>query len=265
MTVALAVAGAGALAWDYVATKRELRAMAATLRSTDGDRTLAATVESRLAAITGEIATWRDLYARIVEPLSRMDPASARTRGVGGGAAPVPDTVAEATAPAAPELPELDRIRVSAAEDGRRLRELQRFVQRVREVLASFPSRWPVRGGVNSPFGMRASPWSGSPEFHRGIDIAADRGTPVVAPADGVVAFAGHTQDYGNAVILEHGPDVKTVFGHLQTVQVARGRRVARGETIALTGSTGRSTGPHLHYEVVVKGRPVNPRNYLWE
>ena len=133
------------------------------------------------------------------------------------------------------------------------------------KALAALPSRWPIRGVVNSEFGRRISPWTGAPEQHSGLDIAAEIGTPVKAPAPGVVVFTGTMPDYGTTLVLDHGNEVKTLYGHLQNVQVLQGQKVERGQQIALSGNTGRTSGPHLHYEITVRGQPVNPRGYLWD
>jgi murein DD-endopeptidase MepM/ murein hydrolase activator NlpD len=122
-----------------------------------------------------------------------------------------------------------------------------------------------VRGAVNSEFGNRQSPWGEGHEFHGGLDIRANRGTPVHAPAPGTVIHAGPAQDYGIAVIVDHGRDIRTLYGHLTKTSVQAGQTIDRGTVLGLSGNTGRSSGPHLHYEVHVKGRPVNPRAYLWD
>ena len=121
------------------------------------------------------------------------------------------------------------------------------------------PSIWPTQGYVSSPYGLRF----GGTEFHPGIDIAAEMGTPIVAAADGVVTAAGWNGGYGNMVDIDHGDGIVTRYGHASALAVSVGQQVRRGETIAYVGSTGRSTGPHLHYEVRVDGQPVNPAAYL--
>ena len=121
------------------------------------------------------------------------------------------------------------------------------------------PSIWPAAGFVSSPYGLR---FNGT-EFHQGIDIAADMGTPIVATADGVVTAAGWNGGYGNMVDVDHGGGIVTRYGHASAVAVTVGQQVRRGEVIAYVGSTGRSTGPHVHYEVRVDGQPVNPAGYL--
>ena len=122
------------------------------------------------------------------------------------------------------------------------------------------PTGWPTDGFISSGYGLR---WNGA-EFHQGIDIAAEMGTPIVATADGVVTIAGwNAGGYGNMVDIDHGSGVSTRYGHASAVVVTPGQRVRRGQIIAYVGSTGHSTGPHLHYEVRLSGQPVNPTSYL--
>src|SRR5205823_4340637 len=108
-------------------------------------------------------------------------------------------------------------------------------------------------------------PWTKATEFHSGMDIRAERGTLVRAPAGGTVSFAGSHAEYGLTVILDHGNDVKSVYGHLSKLGVNPGEKIQRGSEIGQSGNTGRSSGPHLHYEILVKGQAVNPRAYLWD
>jgi murein DD-endopeptidase MepM/ murein hydrolase activator NlpD len=125
---------------------------------------------------------------------------------------------------------------------------------------ANMPSIWPASGVVSSPFGMR---WGGS-DFHPGIDIANDSGTPIRATADGTVVTAGwNSGGYGNMVDIDHGNGIMTRYGHAEQVIVTAGQFVRKGQVIAYMGSTGFSTGPHVHYEVHVNGQVVNPVNYL--
>jgi murein DD-endopeptidase MepM/ murein hydrolase activator NlpD len=159
----------------------------------------------------------------------------------------------------------MDRLADVVHEEGENLRALERLISRASKALASLPSRWPVRGAVNSEFGGRRSPWAKGSEFHSGIDIGAERGTPVHAPAAGTVTFAGPHAEYGLTVIVDHGGDLRTIYGHLSKIGVTLGQKLARGAELGLTGNTGRSSGPHLHYEILVKDRPVNPRAYFWD
>jgi len=158
---------------------------------------------------------------------------------------------------------ELTQLKGAASKQEASLQMLIEYFEDKRSLYASTPSVWPVRGWVTSPFGNRTSPFSGILKFHEGMDIAAQTGTPVVAPADGVVIKAGFSTGYGNMVEISHGYGLKTVFGHNSRLNVKAGQRVKRGDVISYVGDTGSSTGPHLHYEVRVNGLPVNPVKYL--
>jgi len=118
---------------------------------------------------------------------------------------------------------------------------------------------WPVSGTITSPFGWRSNPFGGSPEFHQGLDIAAPSGTTVLAAAGGTVILAQWYGGYGNFILIDHGGSVATGYGHLSAIYVSAGQAVQRGQAIGAVGSTGQSTGPHLHFEVRVKGKPVDP------
>lgn len=125
------------------------------------------------------------------------------------------------------------------------------------------PNVWPVEGHVTGSFGERIDPFNGEGAFHSGVDISSTFGQPVIAPADGVVMFADFQGGYGRAIVLGHGHGISTRYGHLSSFAVATGQRVHRGDTIGYVGLTGRSTGPHLHYEVRINDTPVNPYKYL--
>ena len=131
--------------------------------------------------------------------------------------------------------------------------------------LAATPAIWPTNGFVTSGYGNRTSPFTGRVQFHEGLDIAADFGTTVVAPARGRVIFVGMDGPFGRKVELDHGYGVRTHYAHLSEALVQRGQTVERGVPIAAVGSTGRSTGPHLHYGVEVNGRTADPTNYIFE
>lgn len=143
--------------------------------------------------------------------------------------------------------------------------DLQEHIQDNLTRLRATPSILPARGWISSEFGYRMNPFSGRRTFHKGIDIANYAGTPVYAPADGVVTFAGPRGGYGNVVQISHGYGIVTRFGHNSRIVVKRNDRVRRGDKIAEIGSTGRSTAPHLHYEVVLRGKAVNPRPFILE
>ena len=132
-------------------------------------------------------------------------------------------------------------------------------------LIAETPTVWPVHGALNSGFGLRADPFTGQPAFHEGVDISTSRSEPVLATADGRVLRSGWAGEYGKAIEIAHGDRYTTVYGHLEETLVAEGQAVHRGDRVGLVGSTGRSTAPHLHYEVHVDGRAVNPLEYILE
>lgn len=137
-------------------------------------------------------------------------------------------------------------------------------VLRDRDLELTFtPSIMPVNGWITSHFGYRMDPFSGQRTLHKGIDISVPLGAPVVSPADGMVAFQGRYGGYGNAIMIFHGYGISTLYAHLDSVHVKVGQRVKRGDFIATAGSSGRSTAPHLHYEVIVHGVSVDPRKYV--
>ncbi len=144
------------------------------------------------------------------------------------------------------------------------LNELREFLQAQKSVLLSIPSLWPVLGKVTSPFGdSRVNQSSGGTRPHMGVDIGAATGTPIIAPADGIVASAGWEAEYGRLVCLDHGHGFTTMFGHLNEIYVRAGDRVKAGQILGTVGTSGNTTGPHLHYEIRIYGRGVNPLSYL--
>lgn len=141
--------------------------------------------------------------------------------------------------------------------------ELLKFLREQKSLLAATPSIWPVRGWVTSEFGQRDNPFGSGSEFHKGIDIATRMGKEVIAPADGLVVEVGYRSDDGNIVRIDHGYGLSTSYLHLSKTAVKEGVRVTRGTVIGYVGDTGRSTGTHLHYSVLMNNIPVNPRKYL--
>jgi murein DD-endopeptidase MepM/ murein hydrolase activator NlpD len=159
----------------------------------------------------------------------------------------------------------LDALTAEAARQEASLQELQAYFEDQKSLLASTPSIWPARGWVTSDFGHRLDPFTADRIMHKGLDIAAAHGTPVVAPSDATVIFAGTESGYGKVLVLDHGYGLKTRYAHLSEMGVKVGDRVKRGDRIGAVGNTGRSTGPHLHYEVRVNGIPENPRKFILE
>jgi murein DD-endopeptidase MepM/ murein hydrolase activator NlpD len=248
--------------WDYVTLKRAQIQAASLERRVEEQGVLLETFEQRVAEINREVGGWQAVHMRVWSTFGPAPGTTGKGTGMGGAVAVLPLVFAN-EAPALPQA--LALLGSNVSESGQSLRAFGRFVERTRPLLMALPVRWPVRGPLNSRFGMRLSPWTGEQEFHRGLDISANRGTAVMAPASGTVFFAGNGGEYGTTVILNHGHDLRSLYGHLQEIRVKPGEQVERGQVIALTGNTGRTSGPHLHYEIQVRGQAVDPRQFLWE
>ncbi|MBQ4566994.1 MAG: M23 family metallopeptidase [Desulfovibrio sp.] len=159
----------------------------------------------------------------------------------------------------------LSRLSESVRLEEVRQQDLLRILRENRDTLSSLPSIWPATGFVTSSFGMRSSPLGGGTRLHKGLDISNRTGTPIVATAQGEVILAARDGAYGLCVEINHGGGIVTKYAHLNKMTVEPGQWVKRGQVIGHMGSTGRSTGPHLHYEVRLNGVPVNPMRYILE
>ncbi|SOB57090.1 Peptidase M23 [Pseudodesulfovibrio profundus] len=157
----------------------------------------------------------------------------------------------------------LRQLNVEARLEEVKQQEIMHTLRSNQNILEATPSIWPTSGWVTSGFAWRTSPFTGKREFHKGIDISSPRGTPVYAPARGSVSFTGRDGAYGLSIRLKHNTSLTTRFAHLHRIAVKSGKTVTRGELIGYVGNTGRSTGPHLHYEVRLNGVPVNPKRYI--
>jgi len=229
-------------------------------RETDRQDELIETFRTRVAAVRGELAEWRTLHQKMWAAFGPEGGRRGTTTGVGGPAVPEPTPVGELR-----PAEELQTLASTVAEEGPRLRELEALVSRSGEIMSRLPLVWPVHGHVNSEFGRRLSPWDGLAERHTGLDIGTPARTPVQAPAPGTIVMASGGGDYGSHVVIDHGNGVRSLYGHLSEIDVRAGQQVEKGQVIGRVGSTGRSTGPHLHYEILVQGKPVDPRGFLWE
>jgi murein DD-endopeptidase MepM/ murein hydrolase activator NlpD len=224
------------------------------------DETIAA-FETRVAEVRRDVATWRSLHDDMWAALAATGDKNAEPTGIGGGMRPSIMRIAPAIP--RPPIEELDRLAGTMAAEGPRLRQLTDLVGRMGKLMSTLPLRWPVQGRINSEFGDRISPWNGRPERHGGLDIGAPMGTPVMSPAAGTVTLAGSGGGFGKHVKMDHGNGVRSLYGHLSRLDVKTGDHVEKGQVIGLVGSTGHSTGPHLHYEIRVDGKRVDPRTFL--
>jgi len=157
----------------------------------------------------------------------------------------------------------MDQVEQASSVQEDSFATLMKSLESKRNLLASTPSLSPTKGWISSDFGYRVSPFTGRREFHRGLDIAAREGTPIIAPANGVVTYSGKKGLMGNMLSIDHGYGMLTRYGHIKKLLKKKGNRVKRGDVVALMGNTGRSTGPHVHYEVRLNGVPVNPMKYI--
>jgi murein DD-endopeptidase MepM/ murein hydrolase activator NlpD len=162
-----------------------------------------------------------------------------------------------------PVLGQLAILGEKANQNALELQQLLSSLSQQRSILQSIPSVSPVDGWITSGFGSRVSPFTGENSQHMGLDIAAPPGTPVMAPADGVVIFSGQKEGFGNFVMIAHGYGIITRYGHNEQNIVHPGQKVIRGEQIATVGSSGRTTGPHVHYEIQVNGQYEDPQKFI--
>jgi murein DD-endopeptidase MepM/ murein hydrolase activator NlpD len=230
-------------------------------------RSLLVEVKDRLSSIAATVERVERYDQKLRTALTRnQDPE----RGLAIGPVAGPEAPRLGPAPAAQEnllaLPgRLTTVGTDAAREERSLRELQEYFDDRQSLLASTPSIWPSHGWLTSEFGVRLDPVSAERRFHDGLDIASSIGELVMAPSDGTVVFKGWEGGYGNVLVIDHGYGVKTRYGHLSQILVSLGQRVKRGARVAAVGNTGKSTGPHLHYEVRINGVPENPRKFILE
>ncbi|HOI74882.1 MAG TPA: M23 family metallopeptidase [Syntrophales bacterium] len=255
-------------AYDYISVRRDAAELAR-LRAVTGNQ------EKQIVELAGRL----ERYSARMNELSEFDRKiriaanieGSRDKqvilGIGGAVpeeGPVPSRLdGDRQAILTQVVQGVDRLEQEAAAREKSFVQILHFLNRQRSVVAATPSLWPVRGLVTSEFGTRSSPFGGGREYHEGIDVATQHGTPVRAPADGVVLEASMQSGYGNVVKLDHGRGLSTLYGHLSRIAVRKGTIVRRGEVIGYVGNTGRSTGSHLHYSVYFSGVAVNPRNYL--
>jgi len=158
---------------------------------------------------------------------------------------------------------EVDRLLRLSTFEIEKYAEVEQDLTGLKDRLAHTPSIWPVKGWLSRGFGMKHDPFTGYKQMHRGLDIANRVGTPIMAPADGRVTQVGTVGNMGKMITIDHGYGFVTRYGHLSTTIAKRGDRVKRGDVIAMMGSTGYSTGPHLHYEVWRNGKALNPMSFI--
>ena len=253
--------------WSALSELEQIRAANSLLQVENGSYR-AATGEltgqiQSLENVINDLGSRASLDPAQVRAMQRL-PAVVKTRAAGGSSVPANSAIAEIAA-AALSSPEdtfgVLRDLLHGLEN--RLRYVRRDVERREELANATPSIWPAHGWLTGTFGGRSDPFTGEPGYHQGLDIATEKGQPVYATADGTVESASYTGDYGNLIVIRHGFGLATRYGHLSAFAQKVGHEVKRGDIIGYVGSTGRSTGAHLHYEILANGKLINPLQLL--
>jgi len=243
---------------DNVSKLREVRA----LRERVSEQDLALyQLHAKFEGLVAEVERMRAMDHR-VKLLARVNESLRGGAQAGVGGAETPEVSAAHRLDRLLDL-EFDRVRKALLVDVKDLDVLGEKLDSRRILLESVPRGWPVRGMLSSGFGVRTSPFTDTPVFHHGLDIVAQPGTPVSAAASGTVVKSGYEALLGNVVVMDHGAGYRTIYAHLSERTVEEGAFVAKGEQLGKVGATGRTTGPHLHYEVRVNALPVNPARFL--
>jgi murein DD-endopeptidase MepM/ murein hydrolase activator NlpD len=248
VVVAAALANA-ALVADYARLRRDHGTLVAGRDHLQERARAIEPMERAVGELRDEIIGWDALHAAILKPLADEKKVGP---GIGGPAVPAPSDGSA--------MEQVQAVLAHVRAESHRLRALARITRETGSVLAALPSKLPIRAAINSGFGTRRDPWTGEREFHSGVDLAVPSGTPVKASAPGKVRFAGSQPGYGTTVLVEHGHGIESRYGHLKRVSVTAGQQIEAGQEVGLSGNTGRSTAPHLHYEILVNGRPIDPR-----
>jgi murein DD-endopeptidase MepM/ murein hydrolase activator NlpD len=215
---------------------------------------------STLQAALSELGDQAELDPATKAAIDKL-PAIVKSRAMGGGATALAPAGKSASVVTPDSTFGILRDLLGVMED--RLVSVRTRIESQQALARATPSIWPVTGWLSSRFGNRKDPFDGSPDFHPGLDISADKGTPVRATADGTVESAGYNGNYGNSIVLSHGFGIGTRFGHLSGYAVTVGQKVRRGDVIGYVGSTGRATSAHLHYEILLNGQPIDPLRLL--
>jgi len=222
--------------------------------------------------INGQIAEINGMYDRLIEKeivirnifnLPDISPDE-RQLGIGGPGPEIEENLTEAAQIAYSTQLNIDALLRLSRFENEKFEEIYSTLVEKKSILDHTPSIMPCKGYKTRGYGMKNDPFTGYKRMHPGIDIGNRTGTPIYATADGVVTMAGNTGgDLGKLITVNHGYGYKTRYGHLSKIKVKRGQKVRRGDLIGLMGSTGYSTGPHLHYEVIINGKHVNPIEYI--
>ncbi len=251
---------------DYYTMKSQMPRLAHLEKDTEQKKQQIIHMAQRIDLVTQEMKSLKE-FDRKLKVMVNLETSDEKAHGL-GGPAPIFSDPRNAEVKDEKELARLmhrtlDNLENEIAIGEQEKSDIYEFFEGQKMLLASTPSIWPTKGWMSSRFGYRMSPFTGKREFHRGIDVATRMSAPIVAPADGIVSFTGRDGGFGRMLTLKHGYGLVTKYAHLKKALVKKGQRVKRGETIALVGNSGRSTGPHLHYEVHLNNMAIDPLRYI--
>ena len=249
--------------WGMRSELRDLTATAIALRvENDSYREATGQLAAQISVLQGavdEIGARAAVDPAASRAVDRL-PAGVKSRAMGGGSGSASPLLGPAISSPERAFGVLRDV-LGAIED--RLALVRTGVERRQLLASATPSLWPVTGWLSSGYGGRRDPFTGESDFHPGLDISSPQGHAVLAPADGTVSSAGVSGNYGNLIVLDHGYGIVTKYGHLSRFAVSNGQSVSRGRVIGYVGTTGRSTSPHLHYEIWINGQLTNPLRLL--
>ncbi len=262
------LAGVSFVMYDYFALKGTLPSMESLEREVTTQRVQLQAYAEKIRALNVEVQALHDFEKKLrvianVEVSAGQDAIFGIGGTMGADLENLPALTENHSSVVRAMHAQLEQLEEASFVQKQAFEELHENLEGQKSLLASTPAIRPTTGWISSTFGYRMSPFTGRREFHRGLDIATREGTTVIAPADGVVTFSGKKGGLGKLLVIDHGYGKITRYGHLKKGLVRRGTQVKRGDKIGLVGNTGRSTAPHLHYEVHVNGIPVNPSKYI--
>jgi len=253
---------------DYIQLKKKAFELARLHQETETQKSQIQFFSARIEDLEKQLSKLKDFDKRI-RIIANLEKGQETTSlmGVGG---PSPSDIRDKLKSEKDEKgliqqmsTDIERLQSEAISREESLSELEKLLHTKKEMLTHTPSIWPTMGWVTSMFGFRTNPFTGLTQMHEGLDISNRLGTAVVAPADGIISDTGNDWVHGKILVISHGFGMTTRYSHLSKVMVRVGQKVKRGDKVAEVGMTGRTTGPHLHYEVKLNGIPVNPMRYI--
>jgi murein DD-endopeptidase MepM/ murein hydrolase activator NlpD len=253
---------------DYIQLRKKAFELTRLRQETDVQKSQIQFFSTRIEDLEKRLSQLKDFdkKIRIIANLEKREETPSMV-GIGG---PSPSDIRDKLSSGSDEKglmhqmrSDIERLRSEAISREESLSELEKLLQGKKEMLTHTPSIWPTMGWVTSGFGFRTNPFTGLTQMHEGIDISNRVGTPIVASADGIVSDVGNDWVQGRILVISHGFGMMTSYCHLNKVTVRVGEKVKRGQKVAEIGMTGRTTGPHLHYEVKLNGIPVNPMRHI--